>query len=215
MSPFFNTLALAIVFGATLCVALPVGPVQILDVAEKELAEVIRQEFQSFESSVTAEASAEAEVFLSVTAEPTISSFSSVVTATAAPEVAAVTAEPIVGEFAGVSPDPVLPGTSMVIMEAGAFGKIGPELVDGLVFCPDTFSDRGFSIMCIADGATAATFSVNGAFERAEKFAPFFIAGDFRGRVFPYVDAPIEATIECSPLGGDSLTVSVKFMCDI
>eukprot|EP00168_Porphyra_purpurea_P009207 TRINITY_DN2221_c0_g1_i6.p1 TRINITY_DN2221_c0_g1~~TRINITY_DN2221_c0_g1_i6.p1 ORF type:complete len:751 (+),score=234.18 TRINITY_DN2221_c0_g1_i6:1013-3265(+) len=63
--------------------------------------------------------------------------------------------------------------------------------------------------------AGGVRFVVNGAAERVEMLKPYFIAGDFQGKVLPWTKSPCgPMTIEAvSTAGGDRSTVRVRFVC--
>lgn len=103
----------------------------------------------------------------------------------------------------------------LLVREAGAKGKFGPELKSGTTFCPKFFSERGFSVECTAPpSARSASFRVNGRFQRREMATPFMIAGDHAGIIFPWSTFKSgKNVISCAINTGESVTAEVVLDC--
>lgn len=96
-------------------------------------------------------------------------------------------------------------GTSMSPMKAlRTFNKI----------CPADYPS-GFSILCHAGGPSDhARFFVNGKLFKTEYREPFYIAGDYNGRVRPWKDYPKNfAIIRCKLSRRTNVFAKIKFAC--
>lgn len=111
--------------------------------------------------------------------------------------------------------DDLEPGT-MVFVEAGRDGAVGPELMDDLTFCPDTFESGRFSIFCKEGPDSArARFFVNRMKVRSDSSVPFHINRDFRGNVKAWMDAPEGFfVIECRLGANVKSQARVRVSCD-
>jgi len=95
------------------------------------------------------------------------------------------------------------------VVSAGRDRRRGAVLRDGSRICPADFR-YGFSILCDpVSFASRATFFVDGERVRTERVVPFYIAGDFEGRVSKFRRYPEgEFTVRCEL--SDSTTVSAR-----
>eukprot|EP00177_Eucheuma_denticulatum_P003837 GFKZ01006932.1.p1 GENE.GFKZ01006932.1~~GFKZ01006932.1.p1 ORF type:complete len:138 (-),score=4.73 GFKZ01006932.1:269-682(-) len=112
------------------------------------------------------------------------------------------------------SPEPQvdpLVGPTLYVVYART-GIRAMELSDGSTVCPKNFP-AGFTIMCVAPSASSASFFVDGIFVRTEYKIPYFIAGDYKGRINPWVDYPDTGTIMCRLRDGSSVSATVSFTC--
>lgn len=114
-----------------------------------------------------------------------------------------------------VSPEPQMDplfSPSLFVVSAGD-GARGPQLQDGSNICPGDYP-AGFSILCVTAGSVRkVTFFVGGQFVKTEYSEPYYIAGDYKGRVGAWTTFPSSGVVMCSPSDGSSVSASVSFTC--
>lgn len=71
------------------------------------------------------------------------------------------------------------------IREAGRDGKWGPILRNGLKFCPEDFSTRGFSILCYLSDKNSRAIIFSNKLKVEERYTPFYAAGNNGDLVYP------------------------------
>ena len=108
-----------------------------------------------------------------------------------------------------------LAASQLYIQEAGLNGKIGPTLSETYTsFCPDTFSDRGFSVICTeTPTSNSATFYFNGGFVRTESVAPYALYGDTNGDLNSWDDYLQLSEIRCEMDDGAVFVGRIRFEC--
>jgi len=99
------------------------------------------------------------------------------------------------------------------IIEAGRKGKYG-QVLPASSFCPERFSSKGFSIVCIpaAKDARWVIFKVNNKFYRREGSAPYVISGDIGDSIKPWKGYYNGMVISCADDKGGY--VSQRFFSD-
>lgn len=114
------------------------------------------------------------------------------------------------------SPEPVadpLAGPYLAVVSAGAGPRRMRMLGKKDSICPSDYP-HGFSIKCEPNGpASNARFYVNGRFAKVEYRAPYFIKGDFRGRVMPWMHYPKRGIIRCKLSNRMQVSAYVMFRC--
>lgn len=111
-------------------------------------------------------------------------------------------------------------GGRLYIQEAGISGTPGPELTDGVQFCPSSFSSTGFSILCeTSPNATHVRFFIGDEFESIQFVKPFSIAGTTSEQFVNPWSPPANATITClaflsSDQWIETFRARVSFTCE-
>lgn len=94
------------------------------------------------------------------------------------------------------SPEPEPVDEGLYLYTAGFDSRYVSPLSEGMTICIKDYI-TGINIRCIGD-SKLARFSINGVRERTEYKAPFFFAGDVRGRIRAWDNPPEDALIECN-----------------
>lgn len=79
--------------------------------------------------------------------------------------------------------------------------------------CADKYP-TGFSVRCaVRPKPSSVLFMVDGKFARVERVVPYFLAGDWRGNVRPWIPKSKMVTVECRPRGRNPVSAKIAIKC--